>query len=99
MKEVANISKEDVLRYADVARLAISDAEAEKYSRDLSAVLTFAEKIQEINTDDVKPTTNGNDAKGVLRDDTPEVWGEREKIFDNAPDHEDGQFKVPAILD
>jgi len=96
---VANISKEDVLRYADVARLAISDAEAEKYSRDLSAVLTFTEKIQEINTDDVKPTTNGNDAKDVLRDDTPEVWGEREKIFDNAPDHEDGQFKVPAILD
>lgn len=96
---MANISKEDVLRYADVARLAISDAEAEKYSRDLSAVLTFAEKIQEINTDDVKPTTNGNDAKDVLRDDTPEVWGEREKIFDNAPDHEDGQFKVPAILD
>lgn len=96
---MANISKEDVLRYADVARLAISDAEAEKYSRDLSAVLTFTEKIQEINTDDVKPTTNGNDAKDVLRDDTPEVWGEREKIFDNAPDHEDGQFKVPAILD
>lgn len=96
---MANISKEDVLRYADVARLAISDAEAEKYSKDLSAILTFTEKIQEINTDDVKQTTNGNDVKNVLRRDIPVVWIDREKIFDNAPDHEDGQFKVPAILD
>lgn len=96
---MANITKDDVLRYADVARLAITDTEAEKYSKDLTEILTFTEKIFEINTDDVKPTTNGNDVKNVIRDDKPVVWEERENIFKNAPDHENGQFKVPAILD
>lgn len=99
VKEMATISKEDVLRTADLARLAITDEEAEMYSTQLSEILTFTEKINDLHTDDVKPTTNGNLATNVMRKDEPVQWGKKEEALNNAPDHEDGQFKVPAIID
>lgn len=96
---MATISKEDLLRTADLARLILTDEESEMYSTQLSEILTFTEKLNEINTDDVKPTTNGNQLTNVLRKDEPVQWNKREEALNNAPEHEDGQFKVPAIMD
>jgi len=96
---MAQFTKEDMLRTADLARLTISDEEAANYSTQLSEILTFAEKINEINTTDVKPTTNGNSLTSILRKDEPKKWDQRDEALNNAPDHEDGQFKVPSIMD
>lgn len=96
---MAEITKEDVLKTAELARLAITEEEAEMYSAQLSKIITYTEKIQEINTDGVKPTTNGNTITNVLREDEPVKWDKREKALNNAPEQEDGQFKVPAIMD
>ena len=96
---MAQFTKEDMLRTADLARLTISDEEAANYSIQLSEILTFAEKINEINTTDVKPTTNGNSLTSILRKDEPKKWDKRDEALNNAPDHEDGQFKVPSIMD
>lgn len=96
---MANITKEDVLRTADLARLALTEEEAVMYSEQLTEILTFAEKINEINTDGVKPTTNGNTNTNVLRKDEPVTWDKRGEALANAPEVEDGQFKVPAIMD
>ncbi|HLR69850.1 MAG TPA: Asp-tRNA(Asn)/Glu-tRNA(Gln) amidotransferase subunit GatC [Pseudogracilibacillus sp.] len=96
---MAQFTKEDMLRTADLARLTISDEEAANYSTQLSEILTFAEKINEINTTDVKPTTNGNSLTSILRKDEPKKWDKRDEALNNAPDHEDGQFKVPSIMD
>jgi len=99
VKEMAEITKEDIQRTADQARLVLSDEEAENYAVQLSEILSFTEKINEINTDGVEPTTNGNQNKNVLREDEPKKWNKREEALNNAPDQEDGQFKVPAIMD
>ncbi len=96
---MAEITKEDILRTADQARLVLSDEEAQHYAVQLSEILSFTEKINEINTDGVEPTTNGNQNKNVLREDEPKSWDKREEALNNAPDQEDGQFKVPAIMD
>lgn len=96
---MANISKEDVLKTADLARVAITEEEAELYSEQLTEILTFTEKIQDINTEGVKPTTNGNAVTNVLRDDKPVTWDKRDAALENAPEVEDGQFKVPAIME
>ena len=96
---MAQFTKEDMLRTADLARLTISDEEAANYSIQLSEILTFAEKINEINTTDVKPTTNGNSLTSILRKDEPKKWDKRDEALNNAPDHEDGQFKFPSIMD
>ncbi len=96
---MAEITKQDILRTADQARLALSDEEAQNYAVQLSGILSFTEKINEINTDDVKPTTNGNTITNVLRKDEPKQWDKKEVALNNAPDHEDDHFKVPAIMD
>src|SRR5690625_5621788 len=59
--------------------------------------ISFTEKINEINTDGVAPTTHGIQLTNVLRDDMPQKWDKREEALSNAPEQEDGQFKVPAI--
>lgn len=96
---MANISKEDVLRTADLARLAITDEEANMYSEQLSSILTFTEKINEINTDGVERTISVNKSTNIVRKDEPVQWGKREEALKNAPEHDDNQFKVPAIMD
>lgn len=66
---MANITKEDILRTADLVRLELTDEEAAMYSEQITEIITFTEKINEINTDGVKPTTNGNattDRKSVV---------------------------------
>lgn len=99
VSEMANISKEDILRTADLARLAITDEEANMYSGQITEILTFTEKINEINTDGVEPTISVNQTTNILRQDEPIKWGKREEALENAPEHEDNQFKVPAIMD
>ena len=96
---MAEITKEAVLKTADLARLAISEEEAEMYSEQLSSFLTFTEKLNEIDTTDVEPTTRGIDLKNVLRQDEPKQIITKEEALKNAPEVEDGQFKVPAIMD
>lgn len=96
---MAEITKKDVLRTADLARVAITDEEADMYSEQLTEILTFTEKIKEINTEGVVPTTNGNAITNILRADEPKEWSERDKALENAPEIEDRQFKVPAVMD
>lgn len=93
------ISKDVVLRAAENARLNLSDEEVAIYEAKLREVFAYLDELQEVNTDNVKPTTHGNDLKNVMRKDEPVQWEQREAALRNAPDAEDGQFKVPAILE
>ena len=96
---MAKITKDDVLRTADLARIAISEEEADIFSDQLTSILAFTEKINELNTDDVKPTTNGITLRNVMRADEEKKIITREQALENASEHEDGQFKVPAIIE
>ncbi|HLR42561.1 MAG TPA: Asp-tRNA(Asn)/Glu-tRNA(Gln) amidotransferase subunit GatC [Pseudogracilibacillus sp.] len=96
---MATITKEDILRTADLVRLDLTDEEAEMYSEQITDIITFTEKINEINTDGVEPTTNGNTLTNVLRNDEPIKWDKQTEAINNAPEQEDGQIKVPAIMD
>src|SRR5699024_7431544 len=68
---MAKITKDNVLHTAELAVIAISEEEAEKYSEHLSNLLATTEKIQNINTDGVKPTIYDNNNDNVLRKDKP----------------------------
>lgn len=55
---MSRISVENVKHVAHLARLAITDQEAEKFQKQLDAIVTFAEQLNELDTTDVKPTTH-----------------------------------------
>lgn len=93
------IKQEDVLKTAENARLHLSDEEIEKYTKEINHMLSYVKRIQEINTDNVEPTTHGNTARDVLRKDEPVEWASRDKALENAPEIEDDHFKVPTVIE
>jgi aspartyl-tRNA(Asn)/glutamyl-tRNA(Gln) amidotransferase subunit C len=96
---MSEITKEQVLHVAHLARLAITDEEAEKMAKELDAIIGYAELLNELDTDNVEPTTHVLDLKNVMREDEPRKWIDREDALKNAPDEKNGQFRVPSILD
>ncbi|PKR76714.1 Asp-tRNA(Asn)/Glu-tRNA(Gln) amidotransferase GatCAB subunit C [Halalkalibacillus sediminis] len=96
---MSKISTDQVKHVANLARLAITEEEAEKYSEQLSKIIDFSEQLNELDTTGVEPTTHVLDMKNVMRKDEPKEWITREDALKNAPDKQDGQFKVPSILE
>lgn len=93
------ITKDRVLELADLVRIAISEEDAEKYTENINSTLAPLEILNELNTDDVKPTTHGIVLENVMRQDKPERTITPEEALNNAPDQEDGHFKVPSIME
>lgn len=96
---MSRITKEEVKHVANLARLAISEEEAEVFQKQLDAIITFAEQLNEVDTDGVEPTSHVLDMKNVLREDIPTKGLHVEEVLKNAPDHENGQIKVPSIIE
>jgi len=96
---MAEITNERIKKIADAVRIEISDEEAAKYTEEISSVIEYANILSELNTDDVEPTTHGIVLGNVLRKDEPKQTITQEDALQNAPDQEDGHFKVPSIME
>ncbi|WP_042225192.1 Asp-tRNA(Asn)/Glu-tRNA(Gln) amidotransferase subunit GatC [Oceanobacillus manasiensis] len=96
---MADITKEQVKHVAHLARLAVTDEEVDKFTEQLSSIITYAEQLNELDTDGVEPTTHVLDLKNVLRKDEPKEWITQEEALKNAPDKKDGHYRVPSILE
>ncbi|KHE72913.1 Asp-tRNA(Asn)/Glu-tRNA(Gln) amidotransferase subunit GatC [Halobacillus sp. BBL2006] len=96
---MSRISKDEVKHVANLARLAITEEEADMFTKQLDDIITYAEQLNELDTEGVEPTTHVLDLKNVLRKDEPKRWISKEDALKNAPDQQDGQFKVPSVLE
>jgi len=96
---LANISKEEVKHVAHLARLAITEEEAEKFAVQLAAITDFAEQLKELDTTNVVPTTHVLPLVNVLRKDEAIKGLDRETMMLNVKEQEAGQVKVPSIMD
>ncbi len=96
---MARITKEQVKHVAHLARLSFSEEEMELLTEQLDAIIGFAEQLNELNTDGIEPTTHVLDVKNVLREDVVKESLANEVALKNAPDQQDGQVKVPSILE
>lgn len=94
-----SISKADVMHVAKLARLSLSEAEQEQFTLQLNAILKYAEKLNELHTDDVAPTSHVLPITNVMREDVPRPSVSVETALRNAPEDEDGQFRVPAVIE
>ncbi|WP_442597784.1 Asp-tRNA(Asn)/Glu-tRNA(Gln) amidotransferase subunit GatC [Neobacillus sp. D3-1R] len=96
---MSRISLDEVKHVAHLARLAITEDETEKFTKQLDSIITFAEQLNELDTEGIEPTTHVLNMKNILREDKAAKGLSREEVLKNAPDHQDGQFKVPSILE
>lgn len=92
------LTKEQVEHVAMLARLEFSDEEKEKYAAQLSSILKHIEKLSELDTADVPPTAHVLPIKNVFREDKVGQHLSNEEALQNAPDSEEGSFRVPKIF-
>jgi aspartyl-tRNA(Asn)/glutamyl-tRNA(Gln) amidotransferase subunit C len=96
---LSRISKEQVKHVAHLARLAVTEEETEMLTEQLDKIIGFAEELNELDTENVEPTTHVLDLKNVLREDEVRNSVSVDEAMKNAPEQRDGQFKVPNILE
>ncbi len=96
---MSRISTEDVKHVAHLARLAVTEEEAEQMRKELDAIITFAEQLNELDTTNVKPTSHVLKMVNVLREDVAAEGLPVEEVVKNAPDQQDGYIRVPSIMD
>jgi aspartyl-tRNA(Asn)/glutamyl-tRNA(Gln) amidotransferase subunit C len=93
------ISREDVLRVARLARLALTDAEVETMREQLSAILSHIDALKAVDTAGVEPTSHAVPQFNVMREDEPRPCFPVEEMLANAPDRAGNFFRVPRIIE
>jgi aspartyl-tRNA(Asn)/glutamyl-tRNA(Gln) amidotransferase subunit C len=89
------ITREQVLHVAKLARLALTEEELERLGGQLDAILDAVSKVSELDLSDVPPTSHPLDLVNVLAEDEPRPSLPYEAALANAPQAEDGAFRVP----
>jgi len=104
------ITREDVVRVAELAHLELSESEFDTFSRQLDSILTYVEKLNELDTDGVAPmaqvvppggATNGQSSGSgtPLREDIVEPCAIITEVLAVAPDPEPPYFRVPKVIE
>jgi aspartyl-tRNA(Asn)/glutamyl-tRNA(Gln) amidotransferase subunit C len=96
---VSTLTRQDVQRIAELARLELTEDELELFTRQLGDILTYVEQIRALDTTGVAPTSQVLN-RPVDRDDVPAATLSRADLLNNAPDAatESGLFKVPRVI-
>ena len=92
------ISKKDVRYIAKLARLKFTEEEEDVLAKDLSKVLDYMAKLNEVDTTDVPLTTHVLDLAGVARPDQIKSRMTQEDALRNAPDSDGTFFRVPKVI-
>jgi aspartyl-tRNA(Asn)/glutamyl-tRNA(Gln) amidotransferase subunit C len=90
------ITRDEVLHVARLARLALTDEEIERLTSELDKILDAVGVVSELGLADVPPTSHPLDLVNVWDDDVPRDSLPIEDVLANAPEAEDGSFRVPA---
>ena len=93
------ISIEDVQHIANLARLTLNSEEVKVSQEQLSHILDYIEKLNQLDTEDVHPTSHVIPIRNVTKADDQKDLFERDEILANAPSSEQGYFEVPQVIE
>ena len=90
----------DLISYLEkLGRIRLTDEEKEKTRVDLSSILGYIDKLNELDTDSVEPLSHAFPITNVYREDVVTNGDRRDAILSNAPAQKDGSFKVPKTVE
>lgn len=93
------IEKSQVEHIARLARLSVSEQEKDTFSQQLSAILSYVEKLNELDTKDIEPTSHVLNLVNVTRKDSPAPCLTPDEALQNAPDKSRTFYRVPKIIE
>ena len=92
------VSKEEILHIANLARLNLDEDEIEKYRENLQDILNFANVVNNAPVEGLDVTIGANEEKNVFRKDEINVFEDTESLLQNAPSQEQNMFKLPKVI-
>ncbi len=93
------LDKETVEKVAHLARLEVSEEEKERFAHQVSDILEHAEKLNELDTENVEPMAHALPINNVFRKDRVRESLDPKDALANAPEKDQNMFKVPQIVD
>lgn len=96
--EIVKITTEEVKKIALLSRLSFSEDELENLKDSMSGILTYMEELKQYDTEGVAPMAHAVEQFNVMREDIPYTSFTHEEALMNAPEQEDGYFKVKRII-
>ena len=94
-----SLTREEVEHIAELARLELTEEEKARYREQLSAILDYAARLQALDTSQIPPTFTVLAERSQLRPDVPAQGLSNEEALRNAPRAEQGQFRVPPVME
>ena len=92
------VSKEEILHIANLARLDLNENEVDKYIENLQDILNFANIVNNAPVEGLDITIGANEAKNRFRKDEVKVFNNIEGLLQNAPEQDRHMFKIPKVL-
>jgi aspartyl-tRNA(Asn)/glutamyl-tRNA(Gln) amidotransferase subunit C len=92
-----NIDDQLLDKLAKLAKLKIPEDQKESMKNQLSEIITWMDKLREVNTEGIEPLTNMSEEVNASRQDKIQHEGNRDALLANAPDHDDKFVKVPIV--
>ncbi len=96
---MASAEHMDVRYVAHLARLDLTDDEAELFQSQLDQVVDYVQAIRELDVEGIEPTSHGQPVLNVLRADEVRKSLDHEAVMENAPERVKDEFKVPKIVE
>ena len=93
------IDKETLRKVAHLARLEVPEKDAQKMMEDMQKMVSFVEKLNEVDTEGVEPLTTMSHEVNALREDKASTGLSKEEALKNAPKKDGNYFRVPKVLE
>ena len=91
---------DEIIDYVGIlAKLELSDEEKEQAKQDMSNMLEYVSKLNELDTDSVEPMSHAFPVSNVFREDVVTIGDDRDNLLAIAPEQKDGCYKVPKTFD
>lgn len=94
-----SLTPEEVRHIARLARIGLTDGDVARFQGQLSEILDYFQRLQEVDTENVPPTAHTLAMQNVMRDDETQPSFDKEEVLANAPQREDDLFRVSAVLE
>lgn len=93
------VTEDTIMHLADLARLDLGEKEKEKLVLEMERIISFMDKLNELDTSNIKPREHVFPISNVFREDKVCASYDRDTVLDTAPESEDGCYKVPRVVE
>lgn len=94
-----SVTRQDIQYIANLAKLSVSEQEAQELEKDLNTILGYMEQLNGVDTSDVPPLEHVLELEPVVRRDVPEAPLSHQQAMANAPDADSDYFRVPKVIE